>query len=518
MMVVDLGEVIKIISGAPFKSELFNENFEGLPLIRVRDVNTKPAGIYYSGTYSPEFLVDSGDLLVSMDGDFKCVSWTHGKGLLNQRVCKIVPDESVISRSYLRFFLPKALSDIHRDTTFTTVKHLSTKSINAIKIPLPPLDDQIRIAHLLSKVEGLIAQRKQHLQQLDELLKSVFLEMFGDPVRNEKNWDKEALGQLGILDRGVSKHRPRNAPELLGGKYPLIQTGDVSNSGTYIRNYKQTYSEIGLKQSKLWPSGTLCITIAANIAQTAILTFDACFPDSVVGFIPHQGKSNTLYAHSLFGFFQQILEKNAPAAAQKNINLKILRELEVPAPPIELQDHFATTVKKVEGIKARYQQSLAGLENLYGVVSQRAFKGELDLSRIAVPDLSTEPDIETQEMHTEDAENSSPFSELLEALKNPPDADYRILIPHFNAYLDTLDSGEFDLEACASFIQDHVEGSDPEYPYFLSLHEYETIYKKLIFDALADGRLEQTRNIIVIDGEEDFGNKIILQPRKVQRG
>ena len=269
-------------------------------------------------------------------------------------------------------------------------KRVPANFLKSFEIFLPPLDDQKRIAHVLGKVEGLIAQRKHHLQQLDDLLKSIFFEMFGDPVRNEKGWDKKPLSRLGELNRGVSKHRPRNAPELLGGKYPLIQTGDVANSGTYITTYTQTYSELGLKQSKLWPAKTLCITIAANIAQTGILTFDACFPDSVVSFQAYEAESNTLYVLGLFWFFQRILEKNAPAAAQRNINLKILRELDVPAPPPKLQNHFATIVEKVEGIKSRYQQSLTNLENLYGALSQKAFKGELNLSRIPLPSEDTD--------------------------------------------------------------------------------------------------------------------------------
>ncbi|MHB8226210.1 restriction endonuclease subunit S [Acidithiobacillus sp.] len=271
----------------------------------------------------------------------------------------------------------------------------------AIPIPLkdgvPNLDDQIRIAHLLGKVEGLIAQRKQHLQQLNDLLKSVFLEMFGDPVRHEMGWERPPLEKLGSLNRGVSKHRPRNAPELLGGKYPLIQTGEVSNAGTYITSFSHTYSDIGFAQSKLWPSGTLCITIAANIAQTAILTYEACFPDSVVGFTAFEKEAHPLYVHGLFLFFQKILEKNAPAAAQKNINLEILRGLEVPKPPIGLQQQFATIVEKVESIKSRYQYSITQLDALYGTLSQQAFKGELDLSRVPLKAAGTTEGMESAE-------------------------------------------------------------------------------------------------------------------------
>lgn len=267
-------------------------------------------------------------------------------------------------------------------------KTLNKKSLAALSIPLPPtLDDQKRIAKILSDCEALIQKRNDSIDLLDELLKSTFLEMFGDPVRNEKGWDMVALSKFGTIDRGVSKHRPRNAPQLLNGDFPLIQTGDVANSGTYIEKYRQTYSEIGLKQSKMWPSGTLCITIAANIAKTGILSFDACFPDSIVGFIVDPKEATNLYVHNLFSFFQRILEKNAPSAAQKNINLNILRNFKVPQPPVELQLEFDEIVLKVERIKIQFQSSLKELENLHGSLSQRAFKGELDLSKVDISDM-----------------------------------------------------------------------------------------------------------------------------------
>jgi len=177
--------------------------------------------------------------------------------------------------------------------------------------------------------------------------KSQFVEMFGDPVFNNYNWNKQKMSELGILERGTSKHRPRNAPELLGGTYPLIQTGDISNSDLYITEYKSTYSELGLKQSKMWRKDTLCITIAANIAQTSILTFDACFPDSVVGFITN-GKVNNIFMHYWFDFLQKIIEAQATQVAQKNINLKILNNLDVIVPPIELQNKFASFVEQID--------------------------------------------------------------------------------------------------------------------------------------------------------------------------
>lgn len=181
-------------------------------------------------------------------------------------------------------------------------------------------------------------------------VKSRFIELFGDPVNNSKKLPELTLPELGEFGRGVSKHRPRNDPALLGGEYPLIQTGEVANSELYITSYENTYSELGLKQSKLWQSGTLCITIAANIAKTAILTFDACFPDSVVGFKAND-KTNNIFIHYWFSFFQAILEAQAPESAQKNINLKILSELRIIVPPIEQQNEFKSFVEQTDKLK-----------------------------------------------------------------------------------------------------------------------------------------------------------------------
>ncbi|MBQ7250160.1 MAG: restriction endonuclease subunit S [Bacilli bacterium] len=195
-----------------------------------------------------------------------------------------------------------------------------------------------------------IKLRRWRAVSLTEQVKSLFNEMFGDPVENNKRWPQKPLKALGTLERGKSKHRPRNDPKLLGGPYPLIQTGDVSNAGTFITKYQSTYSELGLSQSRMWEKGTLCITIAANIAQTAIMTFDACFPDSVVGFLPFS-EVRTRYMHEWFGFLQPILDGMATSVAQKNLNLEILGKVPVIVPPVELQEAYIRKVEKIDKLR-----------------------------------------------------------------------------------------------------------------------------------------------------------------------
>lgn len=224
------------------------------------------------------------------------------------------------------------------------------ESLLELQLTLPSLSQQEHIAAILDKADSLRRKRQEAVRLADEFLKATFIDLFGDPVTNSRGWPTQSLESLGTLDRGVSKHRPRNDPRLLGGDYPLIQTGDVANCDGYVRTFTSTYSEMGLRQSKLWPAGTLCITIAANIAKTGILLFPACFPDSVVGFSASD-RPNVEYVRFWLSFLQQTLEANAPASAQKNINLAILRELQIPVPSRDRVERFAAAVDKVEAIR-----------------------------------------------------------------------------------------------------------------------------------------------------------------------
>ena len=241
---------------------------------------------------------------------------------------------------------------------------LNKATISKHKISYPSLDIQQTIVFELDKINELISLKKAQLNDLDALAQSIFYDMFGDPIENEKGWEVKKLGEIGDLARGVSKFRPRNAPELLGGAMPLIQTGDVSKAGMFIKEFNSTYSDLGVSQSKIWKAGTLCVTIAATIGKCAILGFDACFPDSVVGFTVRNEKCNNEYVYFIFKRLQAILEDKAPAVAQKNINLKILNGLEVPLPPLSLQQDFAKRIELIEKQKAQISSTIKDLETL----------------------------------------------------------------------------------------------------------------------------------------------------------
>ncbi|MEZ8127968.1 restriction endonuclease subunit S [Enterovibrio norvegicus] len=162
------------------------------------------------------------------------------------------------------------------------------------------------------------------------------------------DWKEVTLSDLGEVARGRSRHRPRYAEHLYGGDYPFIQTGDVKASGGRILSHTQTYSEAGLAQSRLWPAKTMCITIAANIAETGILQYPACFPDSVIGFIADEQKADVYFIEYLFRQLRKDIQRQATGSVQDNINLQTLERLRFKVPPVEDQAKIASFLNEIE--------------------------------------------------------------------------------------------------------------------------------------------------------------------------
>ena len=387
--VVRLKDLCSLITKGTTPTSIgFDFSDEGVGFLRVQNVSGGRVN-FQNGTLFIEESVHQelrrsqilpGDILLSIAGTIgrTGVVPAHAPALNCNQALAIIRPEDKVFQPFLRHWLESdnAQSQMRGATVTGTIQNLSLAQVGGLQVPLPPLPEQRRIAAILDQADALRAKRQETLVQLDSLTQSIFIEMFGDPVRNERGWPLARFGDVGTLDRGVSKHRPRNAPELLGGSHPLVQTGEVSNCDAYIRDYKHTYSDIGLKQSKIWPAGTLCITIAANIAKTGILTFDACFPDSVVGFRADD-PATVEFARVWLSFLQKTLEDSAPESAQKNINLAILRGLEIPLPTLVLQQLFATRIQTLEALKSTHRLALQELNQLFASIQHRALQGEL---------------------------------------------------------------------------------------------------------------------------------------------
>lgn len=316
--------------------------------------------------------VSSPGIVVGRKGSAGRVYWYEEDFWPIDTTYYVVP-KTLLDMRWMYFRLRQL--QLNQLATTTGVPGLNRNDVYKIKIDLPPVSEQRRIVDILDHADHLRHLRAEADAKAARILPALFIKMFGDPVTNPMGWSERRLGDIGDLDRGRSRHRPRNDPSLLGGSYPLVQTGDIANSGGRITRFTQTYSELGLAQSKIWPAGTLCITIAANIASTGVLEFDACFPDSVVGFIPSV-LTTTEYVQFLLAQMQNALEGAATQVAQKNINLEILRKLVIPVPPKELQDRFSSHVRVFYECRTTQALIQDSLDRLFANAAARAFSGK----------------------------------------------------------------------------------------------------------------------------------------------
>ncbi len=303
------------------------------------------------------------------------------EGCVSSHLATIVADEKQAHPRFLLYFLSTiAAQDLVQDHAYPS---LNLPTIAGIEVQLPPLAEQQRIVGLLDEsFEGLAtakANAEKNLHNARALFESHLQSVF---TQRGPGWKQKTLEEIATtFGRGKSKHRPRNEPKLYGGKYPFIQTGDIRNADHFITEYSQTYSELGLAQSKLWPKGTICITIAANIAETAILGFDACFPDSVIGVMANPKEAEVGFIEYLLQSFKARIQALGKGSAQANINLGTFENERFPFPPVseqkEIVEKLDALSEETQRLARLYEQKLAALEALKKSLLHQAFTGQL---------------------------------------------------------------------------------------------------------------------------------------------
>ena len=247
------------------------------------------------------------------------------------------------------------LAGLERGASYPAVRDSDVKNS---WLPLPPLPEQKKIAHVLSTVQRAIEAQERIIQTTTELKKALMHKLFTEGLRNEpqkqteigpvpESWEVVPLGQIARVERGKFSHRPRNEPRFYGGEYPFVQTGDVANCDGYVRTYTQTLNEDGLAISKMFLAGTILITIAANIGFTGILEFDSACPDSLIGISPTD-EIHTEFLNYYLIAQQPEMDRLAPKGTQKNINIQFLKPWPVPMPSIEEQREIAEAFGAVD--------------------------------------------------------------------------------------------------------------------------------------------------------------------------
>lgn len=314
----------------------------------------------------------------------------------NQGFKSFLPSPTYLAR-FLYWYLKGNKELLESKASGTTFLELSASKAATIEFPLPPLSEQQRIVERIEELFTKLDEAKERLQEVADsfavrkaaILHKAFTGELTKQWRREngvsdESWEEKKLGEVGVLERGRSKHRPRNDERLFGGIYPFIQTGDVANADMFIEKHSQTLSDFGMQQSKLFAKNTICITIAANIGKVAILSYDSCFPDSVVGLTTDE-KNNYKYVYYYLSTQQKELESKAPATAQKNINLKVLNDLDIPLPTLPEQHEI---VRLIDDLLAREraaqqatEQALASIDLMKKSILARAFRGELGTNK-----------------------------------------------------------------------------------------------------------------------------------------
>lgn len=374
-----LPEVCTIQYGFPFDSAKFSDS-NGMPLIRIRDVVRGYSETYTTEEYKSEYIVHENDLLIGMDGEFNIAKWGKTPALLNQRVCRLAPKDS-IDKDYLFYFMPIALKRIEEKTPFVTVKHLSAKELNKIEIPVLSLEEQRKIAETLSKVDELIAFREQQLAKLDELVKARFVEMFGNPSNNSLGFPYEPLSNcLLSIENGKSfvcsnDMRQEENPAILKlsavtyGVYQQDENKAILDSSMFVKSAEVHKGDL-LFTRKNTPE---LVGMCAYVNDTAP---NLMMPDLIFRLNTNE-KINKIFLWKLINheFFRGKIQNIATGSAKSmsNISKERLEKLAIILPPLHLQNDFAALVERVDQQKQTIQQSLEKLELLKKALMQEYF-------------------------------------------------------------------------------------------------------------------------------------------------
>lgn len=381
-----LGSVADFINGFCFKESDWGDS--GFPIIRIQNLTGYGKVFNRTNREVPDkYIVRSGEILVSWSASLGVYRWSGEDGLLNQHIFRVVPNFELIDDEYLYWSLFVAVEGMKRHLRGATMMHVNRGDFLKEKIFLPPLAEQKRIAAILNKAETLRTRRRKALEQLDALAQAIFIEMFGDPVQNPKEWPQIPFGELlSNIESGkspVCEDRPSK-----NGEWGVLKLGAVTKCEYLSSENKalpvdvQPDVRFEVKAGDLLFSRKNTYELVAACALVDETPPRMLLPDLIFRFcFPENSRLNSSYLHRLLitGSKRKEVQKLAGGAAgsMPNISKEKLRGLPIELPPLALQQEFAERVKKVELMKAEMRKSLTQLDALFSSLQHRAFRGEL---------------------------------------------------------------------------------------------------------------------------------------------
>lgn len=373
MMSRKLPEVCEIQYGFPFDSSLFSAEGD-LPLIRIRDVVRGYTETYTSEKCDVAYLVHEGDILVGMDGVFNVAKWKGEPAYLNQRVCRIIPNET-IDADFLFYFIPTALKKIENETAFVTVKHLKAKQLNAVVVPDVPIEEQKKIAAQLNVITHLISLRQQQAEKLDELVKARFVEMFGDPISNPHAFARVPLSELAEIKIGPFGSL-LHKEDYVHGEHPLINPSHIIN-GKIVIDENFTVSDekyIELEAYHLRP-GDVVLGRRGEMGRCAVVEREGYLCGTGSLLIRTNGQVTADYIQKTISFpaYKRMIEDMAVGQTMQNLNVPIVSKFPIVKPPLDVQKRYYHFVHEIDCEKERIQKSAALLETLKRSLMQQYF-------------------------------------------------------------------------------------------------------------------------------------------------
>ena len=350
-----LTELCDIQYGYAFDSGKFTEDEKCIPLVRIRDVKRGYSETFYCGEYPEEYVLHAGDLLVGMDGEFNIARWRSCDALLNQRVCKIVAKGNT-DEEYLRFYLTKALKEIEDKTSFATVKHLSAKELNKLELDVPEYSEQKKLSGSLRMAEHIIELRKRELEELDDLIKSRFVEMFGDPVINAKSWKTAQLSALIINANNGMARRGKDEDGNIVLRLVELQNGFID----YSAPNRICLNETEKKRFELVDNDFLFARVNGNpdyVGRCAVfksIDEPVFHNDHIIRVHFNETKINGCFMSVLLNSDygkRQMREQIKTSAGQYTISQDGIGAIMAILPPLELQNQFEAFVHQIDKLK-----------------------------------------------------------------------------------------------------------------------------------------------------------------------
>ena len=514
------------------KSSKLRDLFDFLPKSKIKAGDGLDVGQYpfYTSSenqtkYLDQYLYEPGCLVFGTGG--KASSHYATRPFTTSTDCIAIKPKANVSihPGYVFQYFKGNMKVLENGFQGAGLKHISKAYLSDILIPYPEeFDDQVRIAHLLGKVEGLIVQRQQHLQQLDDLLKGVFLEMFGDPVRNERGWEKKPLSAL-LVDIESGKSPTCEPRKATADEWGVLKLGAVTSC--FFKEWENKALPLDVNPSvrnEVKPGDLLfsrknTYELVAASAYVFTTRPKLLMPDLIFRFVfQDDAEVNPIFIWKLITADSQRKKIQSLAAgaagSMPNISKANLKQALLPIPPLGLQNEFAAIVEKVETIKIHYQLSLTELESLYGALSQQAFKGELDLSRVPLPGTQPEEEktVAAESLHATAEQglaiNLPDTDNMLDALESAEARE--VLITHWlEAYRGQLGDTPFSTQHFMAAAQTRLAELHPDTDFELDADDYEHI-KTWVFNALAADTLTQAF--------DDELNRVTLKSRPADWG